>query len=152
MKRELKLRISSAVASCRIGIAKPIPMKRELKPGYMSARLSSISHCKAYPDEKGIETERHLTTSADPNAVDCKAYPDEKGIETPRASSETRNFRAVIAKPIPMKRELKHGGDSYQHFRDCQNCKAYPDEKGIETCYPGIEFFALHVVLQSLSR
>ena len=40
-----------------------------------------ISYCKAYPDEKGIET----GMSADELVrlkQDCKAYPDEKGIET----------------------------------------------------------------------
>ena len=38
-----------------------------------------------------------------------------------------------IAEPIPMKRELKHDCDSYTHFRSPQHCRAYPDEKGIET-------------------
>ena len=62
-------------------------------------------HCRAYPDEKGIETRRkpacHRT-----GFVYCRAYPDEKGIETlleQRALQELPD----IAEPIPMKRELK---------------------------------------------
>jgi len=38
--------------------------------------------------------------------INCKAYPDEKGIET--GSIEImRQMMSHIAKPIPMKRELK---------------------------------------------
>jgi len=37
-------------------IAKPIPMKRELKPGLPVIIAVEDQHCKAYPDEKGIET------------------------------------------------------------------------------------------------
>ena len=36
----------------------------------------------------------------------CKAYPDEKGIETWILLAFLRGFH-IIAKPIPMKRELK---------------------------------------------
>ena len=56
-------------------------MKRELKPCHFSkAWMRSTSHCKAYPDEKGIETKQVLAVS---------------------------EALKVIAKPIPMKRELK---------------------------------------------
>ena len=37
----------------------------------------------------------------------CKAYPDEKGIETLVMSDEDEDDEILIAKPIPMKRELK---------------------------------------------
>jgi len=39
-----------------------------------------LLYCKAYPDEKGIETpEAQIWPFV---GADCKAYPDEKGIET----------------------------------------------------------------------
>ena len=38
-------------------IAEPIPMKRELKLGLVALEAKfSIFNCRAYPDEKGIET------------------------------------------------------------------------------------------------
>ena len=37
---------------------------------------------------------------------DCKAHPDEKGIETMADVAFTDSY-IEIAKPIPMKRELK---------------------------------------------
>jgi len=40
-----------------------------------------VGNCKAYPDEKGIETQESITVQS--SYSDCKAYPDEKGIETP---------------------------------------------------------------------
>jgi len=57
-------------------------MKRELKPNpsTLVAEGSAIN-CKAYPDEKGIETKKEDATRHLP-ACYCKAYPDEKGIET----------------------------------------------------------------------
>jgi len=47
-------------------------------------------HCKAYPDEKGIETSRR------PGRMSlwvpyCKAYPDEKGIETQNHHAPTHS-------------------------------------------------------------
>ena len=68
-----------------VGIAKPIPMKRELKP---PKKLSNLAG----------------------TAANCKAYPDEKGIETAPPGERERHCEA-IAKPIPMKRELKLIGD-----------------------------------------
>jgi len=66
---------------------------------------SLISYCRAYPDEKGIETHiRGIKRS--PRRYDCRAYPDEKGIETSR-SSMPQVIPVPIAEPIPMKRELK---------------------------------------------
>ena len=56
MKRELKLH-SGGVCPTICIIAEPIPMKRELKR--VSTRFGEITndiYCRAYPDEKGIET------------------------------------------------------------------------------------------------
>ena len=80
-------------------------MKRELKHPHDDARLEAVEHCRAYPDEKGIETDcfgRGYNIGPD-----CRAYPDEKGIETP-PSLKGDLFVTFIAEPIPMKRELKH--------------------------------------------
>ena len=55
MKRELK-RIEPPALRSTHEIAKPIPMKRELKRYLSSRSLPAAYHCKAYPDEKGIET------------------------------------------------------------------------------------------------
>jgi len=96
-----------------IGIAKPIPMKRELKLGMVVRTVSTISSdCKAYPDEKGIETNWSVIHVFD-TYVYCKAYPDEKGIETMCGPSRSATSSS--------------------------NCKAYPDEKGIETITVALE-------------
>jgi len=87
-------------------IARPIPMKRELKvysPPFVF--ITPFRYCKAHPDEKG--TERKTLSAWYPSKVQyCKAHPDEKGTERPMMY-----FRGVpggiIARPIPMKRELK---------------------------------------------
>ena len=57
-------------------------MKRELKH-YRQGWLGNeyVTHCKAYPDEKGIETMASPSMSME-RTRNCKAYPDEKGIET----------------------------------------------------------------------
>jgi len=83
-------------------------MKRELKLIPLpAATKKKILDCKAYPDEKGIETTPINQTPGTDVPIDCKAYPDEKGIET-LINMEERFSRAfIIAKPIPMKRELK---------------------------------------------
>jgi len=65
-------------------------MKRELKRSISGYGLSRRHpNCKAYPDEKGIET-----VLKKQNAVGdwmyCKAYPDEKGIETWSSSHHCR--------------------------------------------------------------
>ena len=86
--------------------------------------------CKAYPDEKGIET-RFPGPSTPNQWADCKAYPDEKGIETAGVVT-IASYLSGIAKPIPMKRELKRCCFSISSIEGF-NCKAYPDEKGIET-------------------
>ena len=58
MKRELKQYIgSTCLGKCGRKIAEPIPMKRELKPVILKTSIILInSYCRAYPDEKGIET------------------------------------------------------------------------------------------------
>ncbi len=89
----------------------------------------ATSNCRAYPDEKGIET---TTIQVLKKLHDnCRAYPDEKGIETPSTGTGF-SYTSFIAEPIPMKRELKQ----YRHHTDnlhLPDCRAYPDEKGIET-------------------
>jgi len=57
-----------------------------------------------------------------------------------------------IAKPIPMKRELKHFEELYNYYNVTENCKAYPDEKGIETKLNAAHRKDARVQLQSLSR
>jgi len=47
----------------------------------MLTSLSNVRYCKAYPDEKGIET-KALNRQEYGRSGHCKAYPDEKGIET----------------------------------------------------------------------
>jgi len=47
----------------------------------------------------------------------CRAYPDEKGIETEKTAEEIA-AGAKIAEPIPMKRELKLGASArYEMYR-----------------------------------
>ena len=57
MKRELK---HEDLRTARIemhDIAEPIPMKRELKLyAFGGVRCKVVQNCRAYPDEKGIET------------------------------------------------------------------------------------------------
>ena len=38
---------------------------------------------------------------------DCKAHPDEKGTESSATLAATATVPSEIARPIPMKRELK---------------------------------------------
>jgi len=89
-------------------IARPIPMKRELKGSFFStcSKKRDSEYCKAHPDEKGTERSPHLPFYIPPNLK--------------------------IARPIPMKRELKvHLGlDLLAGL--FPNCKAHPDEKGTE--------------------
>ena len=84
---------------------------------------SRQSHCKAHPDEKGIETQPIVHVVFIPEH--CKAHPDEKGIET--------FYQA-------------HSGDCTRG-----HCKAHPDEKGIETQTKELKGQAM-VGLQSTSR
>ena len=64
MKRELKRDDSDPRTELDSFIAEPIPMKRELKLfGRLVILLSHFIHCRAYPDEKGIETGRSFCRS-----------------------------------------------------------------------------------------
>ena len=56
MKRELKRGLGNLGHASFPFIAKPIPMKRELKPLITHNGIDLSNNCKAYPDEKGIET------------------------------------------------------------------------------------------------
>ena len=81
MKRELKREMPEIRRLHEEAIAEPIPMKRELKL-----------------DRKALDGEVRVS--------DCRAYPDEKGIETGIWRVVWRE-ESCIAEPIPMKRELK---------------------------------------------
>ena len=87
-------------------------------------------NCRAYPDEKGIETVynkkdcRRIRVIAEPIPMKRELKP----VEFPQVTVPL----SVIAEPIPMKRELKLRGIlNVPH--DFLHCRAYPDEKGIET-------------------
>ena len=125
MKRELKHIFGLAISIFRSLIAEPIPMKRELK------LLSILCH-------------HHL------NQRDCRAYPDEKGIETYKRRHGFLPNATRIAEPIPMKRGLKHSSEIDERVLDLY-CRAYPDEKGIETLMIMVRN-GHRTALQSLSR
>ncbi len=57
-------------------------MKRELKRRYAAWVEFGAIDCRAYPDEKGIETKSQMAEEQKIPISDCRAYPDEKGIET----------------------------------------------------------------------
>jgi len=80
-KRELKPFCFRAVLAARSLIARPIPTKRELKLPSPESPGPMVPHCKAHPDEKGIETVTGASGSSG-TLFHCKAHPDEKGIET----------------------------------------------------------------------
>ena len=107
MKRELKAGLPHCEQCRRMEIARPIPMKRELKEYQAWLLLSSHTRDrKAHPDEKGTESLLHCPVLAD-------------GL--PR-----------IARPIPMKRELKDQYSERLQFL-IEDRKAHPDEKGTES-------------------
>ena len=126
-------------------------MKRELKHN-RSARIGPghAGHCRAYPDEKGIETViGSLWCSRGSN---CRAYPDEKGIETlagqGQGTAESGNCRAY-----PDEKGIETRCPEWQTAPHSRNCRAYPDEKGIETLVELLNVMNLKVTtLQSLSR
>ena len=135
-------------------------MKRELKPKFESITTSlTTKNCRAYPDEKGIETGTllsHVTrpgrlqslsrwkgnwnlsfcSSWGPLFPNCRAYPDEKGIETTLIWSKVGVSSNILQSLSRWKGNwnVKLGNDTFQHTG---YCRAYPDEKGIETTqYP----------------
>jgi len=63
-------------------------------------------HRKAHPDEKGTESWK----GSPPSKMFLpyrKAHPDEKGTERSMAAPRVFVVAGIIARPIPMKRELK---------------------------------------------
>jgi len=55
MKRELKAQAAGLRGRRHHNIARPIPMKRELKEVAARAARAARKNCKAHPDEKGTE-------------------------------------------------------------------------------------------------
>ena len=150
MKRELKPFLHLELWPSRPAIAEPIPMKRELKRRLPWSAWRRITDCRAYPDEKGIETSRCMSWRWLSTSPNCRAYPDEKGIET-WISWRDKHPAIIIAEPIPMKRELKLDSPATYRGPPYEYCRAYPDEKGIETI-PGDDRTTRLILLQSLSR
>jgi len=79
-------------------------MKRELKDRLGKSRYVLIWNRKAHPDEKG--TESGFDRSHRQPRIHRKAHPDEKGTESGSSRGRKEKSRP-IARPIPMKRELK---------------------------------------------
>ena len=80
MKRELKGMMGCLTHPALCPIARPIPMKRELKVQVERLQVVLKGNRKAHPDEKG--TERAI--SRNPSIIrmeNRKAHPDEKGTE-----------------------------------------------------------------------
>jgi len=63
---------------------------------------------------------------------DRKAHPDEKGTEREIWEAEWRG-QIIIARPIPMKRELKDHANTAERQPRAADRKAHPDEKGTES-------------------
>ena len=106
MKRELKVipLCSAIIATAKI--ARPIPMKRELKDSTTpTSDGRNYTNRKAHPDEKGTESPV-CTGWKFVERDNRKAHPDEKGTERTR-NSDFSGMHHGIARPIPMKRELK---------------------------------------------
>ena len=79
-------------------------MKRELKLFIEpTSGNTGISYCRAYPDEKGIETKMRL-----PGSQGLIAEPIPMKRELKRSPLCLSSMTHLIAEPIPMKRELKH--------------------------------------------
>ena len=107
MKRELKELWPCLDFLPSLAIARPIPMKRELKAGCWGNDRVSLCHRKAHPDEKGTESGPRRRLQPPAPGPHRKAHPDEKGTERPITSQSVPSGNVVIARPIPMKRELK---------------------------------------------
>ena len=95
-------------------------------------------NCRAYPDEKGIETQ----------IDDRKRFPSAQVIAEPIPMKRELKLvfpdllplQASIAEPIPMKRELKQTLTRVRLWIYL-DCRAYPDEKGIETLSSGLLYY-----------
>ncbi len=128
MKRELKhISTTHLGGGLDIIIAEPIPMKRELKHGFLPG-LEWRSRLIAEP----IPMKRELKRASKPAGVIltkyCRAYPDEKGIETNYIRLQrTRPIDPSIAEPIPMKREFKHQERGNYRLPNNPNCVSSQD-------------------------
>ena len=82
MKRELKRPPRPPVISWVRPIAEPIPMKRELKLEGPRAAGSTLPSLQSLSRWKGNWNMAAATFVSYINPYNCRAYPDEKGIET----------------------------------------------------------------------
>ena len=148
-------------------------MKRELKhSSEIDERVLDL-YCRAYPDEKGIETlmimvrNGHRTalqslsrwkgnwnilnnSSATSLQLHCRAYPDEKGIETWRRRVCRR--LGPDCRAYPDEKGIETRVAARPIAGDGMHCRAYPDEKGIETKSRQVTYAKPIQTLQSLSR
>jgi len=82
MKRELKDHRIFSPGGNGVFIARPIPMKRELKELFQDHGMRCwVDNRKAHPDEKGTERFVRMPSRACPDQ-NRKAHPDEKGTES----------------------------------------------------------------------
>ena len=121
-------------------------------------RFAATADCKAHPDEKGIETQSRLPEEMH-KALIAKLIPTKRELKLMPSPANLSVYCMCIAKLIPTKRELKRLIDFYiSHYfflllqsssrrkgnwnwraeasaraGPCSDCKAHPDEKGIET-------------------
>ena len=134
MKRELKHEIGALMHAKETGIAKPIPMKRELKRGQMQAcGTARPGNRKAHPDEKGTETGYDDYQERTRRGLIAKPIPMKRELKQ-WLYRAAWGYDPPIAKPIPMKRELKHSIRVAIKSRRLDR-KAHPDEKGTETVH-----------------
>ena len=126
-------------------------MKRELKPCFPRHRGENPGYnCRAYPDEKGIETRAGRRRRAGPEHI-AEPIPMKRELKPP-GGLVLGDEILEIAEPIPMKRELKHVKHYLSRILRFPNCRAYPDEKGIETPANMDDRIFRGQALQSLSR
>ena len=81
----------------------------------------------------------------------CRAYPDEKGIETSKSGQVSSLFYCIIAEPIPMKRELKRSPlclSSMTHLI----AEPIPMKRELKHVQLLLEVNPVWAALQSLSR
>ena len=113
-------------------IARPIPMKRELKVLSLRARLPRLQNEIARPIPMKRELKDYALIGISRKEKNRKAHPDEKGTESLDDSYDIGLADLSIARPIPMKRELKVIELMRSCYRSHQYRKAHPDEKGTE--------------------
>ena len=104
MKRELKGVIGEETPISYLTIARPIPMKRELKEVYDSGVFQFFVYRKAHPDEKGTERRPEYFIDTPAKQI-ARPIPMKRELKVQFRSLGSRSD--YIARPIPMKRELK---------------------------------------------